>query len=221
MSTRKPRSNALTPALKIKARQRREASAEQTQAGDRPRARRNDLRPRLELVDLPIATLRAARRRIHKLDEAHVTDIVGSLEAFGVSRPILVSGNREIVDGHDVVEAARRLGLHDLPCILIDHLSPEELRLLTITLNRLPEKAAWDLDTLAIELADLAALDLDLPLEVTGFSTAELDIIMMDDAPGEPETSVLEPASDATPVSHLGDLWILGKHRLLALSAQA
>jgi DNA modification methylase len=215
MSTRKPRSTAITAALKLKARQRRQSSAEQTRVGDGPHSKRNDLRPRLELVDVPIVTLRGARRRIHRHDEAHVAEIIGSLGTFGVSRPILISGDREIVDGHDVVEAARRLGLHDLPCIVIDHLSPEELRMLSITLNRLPEKARWDLDTLALELSDLAALDLDIPLEVTGFSTAELDLILMDDESGAPETSALEPTADAKPVSRRGDLWTLGDHLLL------
>lgn len=126
MSTRKPRSTAITAALKLKARQRRQSSAEQTRVGDGPHSKRNYLRPRLELVDVPLVTLRGARRRIHRHDEAHVAEIMGSLGTFGVSRPILISGDREIVDGHDVVEAARRLGLHDLPCIVIDHLSPEQ-----------------------------------------------------------------------------------------------
>lgn len=80
MSTRKPRSTAITPALREKARRRRHSSAEQTRAGDVPRYKRNDLRPRLELVDVPIETLRVAGRRIHRHDEAHVAGIVGSVE---------------------------------------------------------------------------------------------------------------------------------------------
>ena len=224
MRAEKPSSKSITPALKVKARQRRQANAEHARAGDRPRYKRNDLRPKLELVDVPIAALRSARRRIHKRDEAHVAGIMASLEAFGMSRPILISGDRGIVDGHDVVEAARQLGLRELSCIVIDHLSPEELRLLALTLNRLPEKARWDLDALALELSDLATLDLDVPLEVTGFSTAELDIIMMDEGAEVPETSALTPAVDAAPISRMGDLWILGTHRLLngdALSADS
>lgn len=215
MSNRKPRPAVLTPALKAKGRRRREAHTDHARAADSPRFRRNDLRPTLELVEVPIATLRAAKRRVHKHDEAHILDLSRSLEAFGVSRPILISADRTIVDGHDVVEAARRLGLSDLPCIVIDHLTPDQLRLLSLTLNRLPEKAIWDVEALTLELSELSELDLDIPLDITGFSTAELDILLMDDQAEEPEPEDLDPEPNAVPVSELGDLWVLGEHRLL------
>ena len=215
MSKRIPPSNTTTPALKAKARRRRESFKQQAQTHDRQPSRRNDLRPALTLSDVPIATLHAAKRRLHRRDEAHVEEVMRSLEAFGVSRPILVTGGREIIDGHDVVEAARRLGLVDLPCIIIDHLSAEEVRLLSITLNRLPQKATWDIEALSAELSELAEFNLDLPLEITGFSTAELDIVLMDDESDVHEASELEPASAAVAVSQTGDLWILDHHRLL------
>lgn len=204
-----------TAALKARARRRREANAEQNRTSNDPRYIRNDLLPKIDLVDVAIATLRSARRRLHKSNEAHITGIKKSIGAFGVCRPVLISSERRIIDGHDVVEAARRLSMQSLPCIIVDHLSSDEQRLLAIALNRLPQNAEWDLEALTIELTELAALDLDIPLEVTGFSTAELDIILMDDEAESPETAALELAAGAAPVSRLFDVWVLGQHRLL------
>ena len=71
-----------------------------------------------------------------------------------------------MVDGHDVVEAARRLGFEHLPCIVIEHLGEDQLRLLAATLNRIPENARWDFSRLTIELQELEFLGLSL--DVTG-----------------------------------------------------
>ena len=175
--------------------------------------RRNDLQPQLQLRDVPLSRLSPAKRRLHRPDEAHVQAIVKSLEVFGCSRPILIASDFTTVDGHDVVEAARRLGFEHLPCIVIDHLDDDELRLLAVTLNRIPENARWDAATLAVELQELECLGLSL--DVTGFEAAELDLILVEDDAEILEPGEVEPDLAAPPVSRIGDVWLLGDHRLL------
>ena len=121
-------------------------------------------------------------------------------------------GEGAIIDGHIRWEAACRLGLEAIPCIVIDHLAKNEVRLLAISLNRMAENGEWDLSALQIELADLRALDFDLSL--TGFSALEMDILLQD--PMEKALNSLneETEADLPIVTVSGDLWLLGNHRL-------
>lgn len=176
-------------------------------------SRRNDLQPRLQLKDVALPRLAPAKRRLHRPDEAHVQEIVKSLEVFGYARPILISSDFTVVDGHDVVEAARRLGFKHLPCIVIDHLGEDELRLLAVTLNRIAENAMWDAPTLAVELQELECLGLSL--DVTGFDATELDLILVEDGAEVLESGSVEPDLAVPPVSQIGDVWLMGAHRLL------
>lgn len=195
--------------------QHRSAEAEGVRARSQ---RRNDLRPRLRMFDIPIAELRGAKRRIHKQDEAHVIEVMTSFEGFGVSSPVLVSGDLEIVDGHFMVEAAARLGIETMPCIIIDHLDGEEIRLLRMALNRIPRNAIFDLETIQLDLREL--VDLGAPIELSGFSLQEIDLLLRDDEDvGEPEEHDLDPDPRAPVVTKLGDRWSLGRHAILAGNA--
>lgn len=197
-----------------RARLRDESEAEARGAGTR---RRNDLLPDLQLVRTPIARLKGARRKLHKDDERQVQDIVTSFKAFGVSRPILISGDRTIVDGHTTVEAARRLGLEEIPAVVVDHLDETELRLFRLAINRLPQKAVWDLNELKLEFSELIALD--APIELSGFSLPEIDQILFEDEQEGPEPFDLEPELDDEPVTRAGDLWQLDDHRIICGNA--
>lgn len=206
--------------LRDRSRARRERQARTAQAMDRCRTHpaRNDLRPELKIVDLPLDALRQPRSRLHRDNEAHVLEVMANIEAFAVSAPILITGDREIIDGRFVVEAARRLGLDSLPCVVIDHLNEEEVRLLRLALNRLPQKAAWDFEALQLEFAEL--IELGAPVELSGFSLPEIDQILLDDEEEAPEAAELEPDPEAPVVARLGDLWILGDHRLICGDAR-
>ena len=202
--------------FKNKSRRRRQRQHRSAEAeGARTRTpRRNDLRPRLRMLDVPVAELRGAKRRIHKRDEAHVLAVMASIEGFGISAPILVTGDLEIVDGHTTVEAAGRLGIETLPCVIIDHLTPEEIRLLRLALNRLPQNATWDFETIQIEMQEL--IDLDSPIELSGFTAPEIDQILLDDGnENEPEDHDLEPDPRAPVVSRPGDRWTLDRHAIV------
>ncbi len=131
------------------------------------------------------------------------------------------SDNR-IVAGHGRVAAAKRLGLGEVPTIRLDHLSDAERRAYVIADNRLAELAGWDREILRIELQGLADLDLDFDVEITGFDTAELDLLLDE---GE-EAAEPDPADEVPPVAlgpaitRPGDLWLLGEHRLLCGDAR-
>lgn len=166
------------------------------------------------MVWRPLDELKSASRRIRKADEAQIARLVATIQSFGVCRPVLIDEDGAIVDGHSVVEAARRLGVGRVQCVVIDHLSAAERRALSVALNRTQETGVWDLEALKLEFEELVLEE--LPLEVTGFTAPEIDQIIWGDAEeGGPEVGPLEPELGEAAVSRRGDLWRLGKHRLL------
>lgn len=175
--------------------------------------RRNDLLPDVRLVQAPLARLSSPKRRVHKSDERHVQEVMTSLQAFGASRPILIAANYEIIDGQFVVEAAHRLGLDTVPAIIVDHLDETEIRLFRLAINRLPQKATWDLDSLQLEFAEL--IQLDAPIELSGFSLPEIDQVLFEDEEDGPEAIDFEPDRRSPAVTRAGDLWHLGNHAIL------
>jgi DNA modification methylase len=181
------------------------------------RPRRNDILPRLELSDVRIDDLRPSPRKVRKLDPAHVREVAASISALGFCVPLLVGRDNEIIHGEVRYEAAKQLGLDRLPCVRIGHLSPEEQRVLRLAVNRLAEKGEWDLGMLKIEFSELIVTD--APIEITGFSMAEIDhVILGDDADGL-EQGPLEPEPFAAPVAKLGDMFQLGPHRVICGNA--
>jgi DNA modification methylase len=120
--------------------------------------------------------------------------------------------NNVVIDGQVRVEAARLVGLDRVPCIRIDHLSDAEQRVLTLAVNRLGEKGEWNLDTLKLEFQELILTD--APLEISGFSGAELDQIVLGEELQTAEPGPLAPEGDAAAVARLGDVFHLGPHRV-------
>jgi ParB-like chromosome segregation protein Spo0J len=178
-----------------------------------PRPRRNDLAPRLRLETRTLESLRPASRSVRCRDVKQSAKLQASLERFGLCRPILIDAEGTIVEGHGLWEVARAQGVSEVPCIVIDHLDRTELRALRIALNRLGETGAWDPVALRLEFEELTVLGLDLV--ETGFETAEIDGIMLlndeeDLAAGEAPA----PRRLETAISRLGDIWLLGDHRL-------
>ena len=148
-----------------------------------------------------------------------IRQIAASIRQFGFTVPILVDVEGTVIAGHARLEAAEMLGLEHVPTIRLDHLSEAEKRAYVIADNRLAELAGWDEKQLAIELQYLAEIDLELDfdVEITGFETAEIDILIDglaaaddDEADALPEIDEAQP-----PVSQQGDVWLLGPHRLL------
>ena len=145
-----------------------------------------------------------------------IRQIADSIEEFGFTNPVLIDGTGRIIAGHGRVAAARLLGIDEVPTIRLENMSEVEIRAYVIADNRLAELADWDDEILAIELQALVELDFDV--EVTGFETAEIDLLIDGlDAPGSVDEADRIPELDETApaVSRLGDLWRLGRHRLL------
>lgn len=173
----------------------------------------------IELV--PTDSLSAYARELRQHSDKQVAQIAASLRAFGFLVPVIAAADNTIVAGHGRWLAAKHLGLPRLPVIRAGHLSPERLRAFRLADNRLAENAGWNREALALELSELTGLELDFELELTGFETAEIDLIL-----DPPTTKAIADPADACPplatgpaVTQLGDLWQLGPHRLLCGSA--
>ena len=151
--------------------------------------------------------------RVHS--KAQIRQIAESIRIFGFIVPVLVDPSDQIFAGHGRVLAAQSLGHTKVPAIRVDHLTPAQVRAFAIADNRLTENARWDDELLAVQLKELADLNLDFSLDVTGFSMAEIDLrIESLDAPADEDPADLAPAPGVA-VSKLGDLWEMGKHRLI------
>lgn len=178
-------------------------------------------RATLKIEYRPPISLKPANRNARTHAKKQIAQIVASIRQFGFVNPVLVDSEGAIVAGHGRVEAAKSLGMTTVPTIRLDHLTAEERRAYLIADNRLAELAGWDDATLAIELGELANLDLDFDVELTGFEGAELDRILdipTQSAPPAEEAEDLEPRSPL--ISRPGDLWHLGEHRLLCADAR-
>jgi len=123
------------------------------------------------------------------------------------------------VAGHGRVEAARLLSMDLVPTIQLETLTPDQIRAYVIADNRIAEKAGWDKSILAIELQHLMTADTELDVTITGFEILEVDLIL-EQAPTEPDRddSFEVHETDRT-VTQSGDLWVLGKHRILCGNA--
>ena len=127
-----------------------------------------------------------------------------------------------ILAGHGRVEAAKLMGMEQVPCVRLDHMTPEQKRAYVLADNKLALNAGWDDEILAEELSALLAADIDFDVEITGFSIAEIDSLvegLIPEEPGDPDDDVV-PELDAGSVRcQPGDIWQLGPHRLICGSA--
>lgn len=174
---------------------------------------------RLVVEERPIEQLKASDRQQRIHSEKQLSSLMGSMRRFGVVRPILIDDDDVVLDGHAVVEAAKRSGMTTLPAIRASGLSPLERRALMMALNRIGESAKWDAGVLREDLqAILADPTIDLDIEVTGFDTIFVDGLLFEPEPGEGEL-VPEP-EPGPPISRVGDQWICGDHRILCADAR-
>jgi hypothetical protein len=143
-----------------------------------------------------------------------IRQIAESITRFGFTNPVLIDEAGMILAGHGRVEAAKLLGLEQVPCLRFDHMSAAEKRAYILADNRLALNAGWDEDLLADELKSLLAEEIDFDIGITGFSIAEVDKLIEDQVPeeaGDPADDLL--ASDAAVRCAPGDLWQLGTVR--------
>jgi len=188
----------------------------------------NDLSPTtgkaidpLTIVLRPVASLQPAKRNARTHSDTQIEQIAASITQFGFLNPVLVDAAGRVVAGHGRLEAARRIGIAQVPTLCIAHLDEAELRAFALADNRVAENAGWDSELLRIELGELLELDLDFEIELTGFNTGEIEVILDGAKPvpdkADDEVSVPDPAASCA--VEAGDLWLLGDHRLFCGSS--
>jgi DNA modification methylase len=166
--------------------------------------------------------LRPWKRNARTHSKKQIRQIADSIETFGFTNPVLIDAENSILAGHGRVAAAKLLEMATVPCVRLEHMTPEQKRAYVLADNKLALNAGWDDQILAAELGELMNLDLDFSVEITGFSIPEIDGLMEGLAPEEPgdprEDMVPDPVG--VPVRcQPGDLWQLGRHRLLCGNA--
>jgi DNA modification methylase len=174
---------------------------------------------RLALEYLPLSALTLDPENARQHRPAQVSQIARSIEAFSFNVPVLVDREGKVLAGHGRVMALKLLGRTDAPVIRLEHLTPEQARAFAIADNRLTETSTWDEHLLAQHLKGLSEIDLDFSLEATGFTMGEIDLKIEglgDDEPGDDDEDA-PPQGPA--VAKTGDLWTLGRHKLLCGSA--
>lgn len=170
-----------------------------------------------QIVERQITSLRPYARNARTHSKKQVRQIAASISRFGFTNPVLVADNGEIIAGHGRVEAAKQLGWQTVPTLSLSHLSDAERRAYVLADNKLALEAGWDKEILAIELQVLVELEFDV--ELTGFSLAEIDLLLDEAKTADPEG--MDASEDAVmvatgaPISRQGDIWSLGRHRLL------
>jgi DNA modification methylase len=150
-------------------------------------------------------------RNARKIPPTAVDKVAASIQEFGWRQPIVVDGKGVIICGHTRLLAAQKLGLKEAPVHVADNLTPAQVRAYRLLDNRSHEETSWDRDLLGLELLDLQGMGVDLDL--TGFNTEELDRYLARGGGLCDEDAV--PEVRETAVSAPGDLWLLGRHRLL------
>lgn len=148
-----------------------------------------------------------------KHSDEQVAQIAASIKEFGWTNPILVDGDNGIIAGHGRLMAARKLDMDKVPVIELAHLTPSQRKALIIADNRLALNAEWDTQMLTLELNDL--LKDDFGLDILGFGAEELDALLNPIKETEGLTDEDEVPEAPEPVTKLGDVWILGNHRLM------
>ena len=163
--------------------------------------------PEVSIADLlPYAN----NARTHSAEQ--IKQVAASIKEFGFTNPILIDENNVIIAGHGRLEAAKSLGMALVPVRILDNLTDDQKKAYVIADNQLALNAGWDIELLKIELEELKLNDFDLAL--TGFDDDFISGLLHKDTEGlTDEDAVPEPPED--PVSVLGDVWILGNHRVM------
>ena len=190
-----------------------------THSSYRPAAKQH-LRFDFKIEHVPIQVLRPNPNNARLHPKAQIDKLAHAINEFGFLVPALIDGNNNVIAGHGRLEAAKTIGLSELPCIRTSHLSEAQKRAFTIFDNRLAEDADWNFQVLAKEFEFLQAEGTDL--KMTGFEFAEFDVILAEGNIAEKDVKD-DAIPDLVPtrvITKPNDLWILDEHRLLCGDAR-
>ncbi len=172
--------------------------------------------PTSHIINLSINSLKPSPYNARTHSTKQIRKIASSIEKFGFVGAVYIDSNNNIIAGHGRVEAAKLLEMEEVPTLCVEHLTPEQIRAYMIADNRLAELAGWDEKVLAIEFEYL--VEQNFEIEVTGFETAEVDFCI-DGVPSsqedDPTDKLPETSDNQIAVTQLGDIYVLGQHRLI------
>lgn len=178
----------------------------------------------LEVQYLPISSVRPDATNARSHSQRQLARLKAVVAEFGFTNPILIDENSLVIAGHARLEVAQLLGMNTVPCVRLSHLSASQKMALALADNKLGDMSEFDPERLAAQLAQLCSVDFNV--ELTGFETAEIDIIL--ETPLATASAVGDPADDfdlpdrnAPAVSQLGDHWLPGNHHLYCGDALA
>ncbi len=169
----------------------------------------------LQVVTWPVEKLVPYARNARTHTDDQVAQIAASIAEFGWTNPILAGADGIVIAGHARLLAARKLGMTEVPVIVLDHLNEAQRRALVLADNRLALNAGWDEEMLRVELESLK--DEDFNLDLIGFTDEEIEEILAD--PEQTKSGLMDddaaPEQQENAVTAPGDVWVMGDHRLL------
>jgi len=168
-----------------------------------------------ELIDRPISELIEYATNPRNIGSDAVDKLAAMIHEFGFRVPIVAKSDGLVVDGHLRLQAAKKLGLETVPCLSADDMTDAQIKAFRIAVNKAAEFASWDEDALAAEIEELGEMDFEM--ELTGFDEDELNELLAefeatDEGLTDPDSV---PDAPVDPVTVPGDIWLLGKHRVM------
>jgi DNA modification methylase len=176
----------------------------------------------LQIEHLAIGSLKPWARNARTHSKKQIRQIAESIQMFGFTNPVMIDNANSILAGHGRVEAARLIGMDQVPCVRLELMNESQKRAYVLADNKLALNAGWDEDLLADELSALMGLDDAFDISITGFTIAEIDSLIEAKAteePGDPDDDVLPDDDKVATRCRPGDIWQLGQHRLICGSA--
>ena len=173
---------------------------------------------RIALLYEPIDSLKPDPKNARKHSKKQTRQIARSVDTFGFNNPVLIDAERNIIAGHARVEAAKQLGLTEVPAVRLP-LTGAAAKAYALADNKLALNATWDMNLLGDTFRELDTLKLDFGLGATGFEIAEIDSLMEETAPKTDSADEIPAPQPGPAIAKPGDLWFLGPHRVHCASA--
>jgi len=167
----------------------------------------------MELIKKKVSELIPYINNSRTHSEEQITQLISSIKEFGFTNPILLAPDNSIIAGHGRLQAVKRLGHEEVPCIIVQGLTKTQIKALIIADNQLALNAGWDLEKLSVEVEGLK--DEDFNIDILGFEDEFLKDLLKQDVKGLIDDDETPEVDESKVKSKLGDIWILGDHRLL------
>lgn len=167
----------------------------------------------MNIINFKLNEIKPYENEIRNYNADHINKIVDSINEFDFTNPILIDENNVILAGHARYYAAQHIGFETIPSIIISHLNNSQKKAYRIADNKLCEKGQWNKNLLELEIKSFDIPNLEFPIELTGFSTTEIDLIINDEI--QKEDNIEDFIDQNNIISKPGDIWQLGNHKLL------